>query len=485
MKQLIITLALILSTCIISAENSKRNFGVDERYEFTSIVWKLADAPEYNQCHVPTYDIAVDKYFKRYKKHALIEHCKEIRKYYGVSYDAIATSTSYITIENGRVKVRDGFDVKNISTIDQRWTPETFSKYVELLDKFYRKSKFGKFFLSQKPLYDEAEASFDSVIMSTAINLPWFKAFFGQEPTSYRINLCINNGGSSYGGLSEEGVDIAILFGCCSSRPNAIAMYQESTSHIVFHELMHAFANPIAAKYVKEFEASTTLIYPYVKYELTQAAYSRSSIVLEWLTRISTLMYMRDNGSSEQEIDMIIKGDHAQGFVWQADAYAFMSKFDNNRAKYPTFESFIPELVVFLDSVANNMDKYVNTSRTVPEIVSVTPESNSTFKYSEIDTFVVEIKFSEKMEVGVSINFLADDEDKANKVISEEFAKYDTDWIFNDFARWTDPYTMQLRITKDLLIRSKCTGFHLLRYFKSLEGINLKEDVIVNYTFEK
>jgi len=48
-------------------------------------------------------------------------------------------------------------------------------------------------------------------------------------------------------------------------------------------------------------------------------------------------------------MDYYLKDEVKAGFVWTEDAGNFLKTYENNRDKYPTFESFFPEFVDFLN----------------------------------------------------------------------------------------------------------------------------------------
>ena len=258
-KILVSIILFSLSVCSVQASQCV----VDPRYEFVSIVWRLVGVNEYNKCQIPAYCEAIDSYFEPYKSDTLLMHCVQIRRKHRIAYDAIASATAVLEIKHNRIKVIDGFSVDSIATIDKRWTPEAFKEYVRLLDKFYRKSKFNKFFVSQRPLYAAAEAAADSIIFGRDVDLTWFKKFFGQELSSYKVFLSINNGYCNYGGLKEPGVNVAALLGGCYLKEGVLS-YNDRVAEILTHEFMHAFANPLAVKYKTGFDTITDKIYPFV-----------------------------------------------------------------------------------------------------------------------------------------------------------------------------------------------------------------------------
>ncbi len=478
-KLSIVFMTLLLMVSVAAFGKSESKACVDERFEFTSIVWRLAEAQEYSQCAVPVYKVAIDKYFEKYKKHALIKYCKEIRKDYGVAYDAIASAAAYIEIEDRRVRMREGFVAESIINVDKRWTPETFAKYVELLDKFYRKTKFDKFYASQKPIYDEAEKNFEDMVLHSSLGLDWFKGFFGEEPESYMIYLCINNGPSNYGGTNAPGYDVAAVMGCAYTTSKHYVTYSPSAMNIVLHEFMHTFANPIADKYVSETKVITEMIFPYIKEQLYSGAYDEGAIMYEWFTRLATIMYMKDAGNY-RAVEMLITGDITAGFLWQRDAVEKMKEMEANREKYPTFESFVPELITFLESVADDMDKYMEQF-VAPEVVDVSPEIGSVIDCEGMETLNITVKFSEPMSQGnMHINPISEYPDEVWIEMLKEMNEGVEAW--SEGFKWVDSQTFVIDLPMKYMNELKLSGFLFVGSgFKSHNGMPMKEDVEVKY----
>lgn len=486
-KQTIISLLVLLFSASISANNNNITFGVDERYEFSGIVWKLAGAQGYDKCLVPVYVEAVDDYFKDYMNHPLIEYCKELRAKQSIAHSAVSQGAMFMELVDGRVKIREGYDANDITLASYRWTPESYVRYLELMDSFYVETKFHEFFESQNYIYSEAEDFFEQFMMRIiSKNYPWFDSYFGTEDNTTHINLGIMNGPNNYAVIGDKDYDICLLFGCCFSykEKNKVAIYHTNTTNIVAHEMIHNLANPIAEKYTEEFDSAITRIYPYVKNNLYLNAYDRETLLGEWFTRLLTLMYAKDNGYGDNFVAGLIKQDSTEGFVWQKAAFAYMDKFVENRDKYPLIEDFVPELVTFLDTLSYNIDQYIDVSFDAPRVISVTPDTNAVYYYADIDTFVVEIVFSEKMQFCTAFGLLAEDPEAATKVLSDECAKHDINWIFNDLVRWEENQkVMQIRILKQVLIDSKCTGIRLTNGYQSIMGVHL-EEMFLNYNFK-
>ena len=78
MKKLFATLLISLTCPAIFSQNIVLNPVVDERSELLSIVFRLADSPEYMNSDIKRYTDDIDNYFKTYKNDELIKFVRKI-----------------------------------------------------------------------------------------------------------------------------------------------------------------------------------------------------------------------------------------------------------------------------------------------------------------------------------------------------------------------------------------------------------------------
>jgi len=74
------------------------------------------------------------------------------------------------------------------------------------------------------------------------------------------------------------------------------------------------------------------------------------SVMYETAVRACVVSFLRQSIASPEFIDYCIKKEARHGFVWVEDMGDFLNKYESNRDKYPTFESFFPEFVKHLDT---------------------------------------------------------------------------------------------------------------------------------------
>ena len=55
---------------------------------------------------------------------------------------------------------------------------------------------------------------------------------------------------------------------------------------------------------------------------------------------------------AEQKVFQVAQSHERGGFVWIKDAGDFLQTYESNRDQYPTFESFFPKFIDFMDQYA-------------------------------------------------------------------------------------------------------------------------------------
>ena len=72
------------------------------------------------------------------------------------------------------------------------------------------------------------------------------------------------------------------------------------------------------------------------------------SVVYETAVRACVASFVRSSVIDPGYMDHFLKREVKHGFVWTEEMGDFLKTYENNRDKYPTFESFFPEFVTFL-----------------------------------------------------------------------------------------------------------------------------------------
>lgn len=466
---------------------------VSELYEFHGIVWHLVgDNTGFTNTSIPEYMASVDSFFHDYRNHKLIEFCRELSDHNQVAFSAVTQAASHTEIFDGGIRIKDGFNPDSIVNFDYRWSPENFCRYVSLADSFYRETDFHDFFQLQGYLYSEAERWFYTIIGKYLPDGDWFENHFGRKHERCFINLGLINS-ANYAIIDCDLADkneVAMLFGCAwtyDSRPDFYypVFYHHGTALVVLHEIMHSYINPLVDEHKALFDSAVGRIYPHVSLRLV---YSNNgdpeAITKEGFTRLFTLYAASEFGYQHEFLDTQLSSDSAIGLPWQRNALSFLDNFNNNRDKYPNIGDFMPELAHFLDTVADNLHHYTRVNFGHPTVMRVSPDTNAVYHYCDIDTFEIEVEFSDDMKYCIAFGLVGEENDSiTNSFLHKEINKHGYSWMFVKLNPWINLRTMQIRLPKQLLIESRATGVRITRAYTNGLDMPLEHEVILKYKF--
>lgn len=354
MKKAIILLSALI-VCTFPCYSQQVTASVDERFELTSIVFRLAGVnKEYQKCDFEQYANDIDQYFAPYADHELLEYIRELRTKTPIAYDAIPTSTSLLEIKNGHIVRAQKYRNTDIAELDPRWNEEFFTHYIKLLNRFYRESDFHSFFTSHEELYRLVEEKMNTAVLKE-INFNWFDSFYGIPfaEQDIKIYLSITNGPNNYA------VNDCVLIGipATENQPNINFAFTYTCTYTLMHELNHHYTTPLMDKYWPQMEKAAMLIYPYVKEEMARIAYRNAKTTFyEWLTNLFTIMYYKEMWPTSNFADVRTRLDMNKGFIWMKRSVEFMENFYQNRIRYNFIEAFMPQLAFFLDFTATNFE---------------------------------------------------------------------------------------------------------------------------------
>lgn len=346
MRILFLSFVFITISFIVNAQQVTTK--VDERVELMCVVFRLAEASEYMNDDVEIYTNKIDSYFSLYKNHELIEYTLNLRNYYGIGYDAVMSLATHLEIKNREITLNPKFDIKKI---DWRWHQDSLPKYMNLLNDFYQKSEFDKFFKSNSEFYQNVENTFKTQVTDN-VHIDWFENFFGTKaPKSFNLVIGLLNGGGNYGAHPEYlngEQDIYSIVGCWQvDSLNGMPEFSPYLTGLVAHEFSHSFTNPLIYKFYNELYPQAEIFFNLVKEVIEDQSYgSARTFLIETLVRACELKYKvkySDNPAKTEQQELC--RELSDGFLWVDTLYHSLSFYEKNRNKYPTLESFMPEIV--------------------------------------------------------------------------------------------------------------------------------------------
>ncbi len=327
---------------------------VDERIELLSIVFRLADSREYSSKSFPNYIKNIDEHFKYYKNHELIRYIKKKLRKKGIGYDAVM----YMAIS-----ISDKYPFQPIVPFthkipEERWGKQSASKFLHLLNRFYKDSDCEKFFKNNETLYQTASVNFIKVYDELDIN--WYQKFYGEKPKGeFRIVNGLGNGSGNYGPsiTIDDKEFIYAIMGTWSVDSLGIPKYEvDDYFPTLLHEFNHSFVNHIVERYHSELSKSGEKIFNVLKDKMESQAYGIwLTMYAEAVVRAGVIKYLKDHNYPNEFIESELNDEINRGFLWTDKLVLELERYDKNRDIFPTLESFMPELVNFFNEISNNI----------------------------------------------------------------------------------------------------------------------------------
>lgn len=466
--------ALLSITCIYA---STKVF-VNECQELSAITWRLAGCEEYNTRISSQYLSEIETYFADFKGHPVMDFIREMRAGKDtvnvVAYNSVPMSGAILSISKGKVKINPDVNLTEyIQNNDPRWTEENLRKYVKLLDDFYRRSKFRKFYEGQSELYasyiEDMEALCQNIIKED-----WFLQFYGMELPEITVIVSPASGINNYA-LNEDMMNamgnsgIGALMGV-TYNPQKSGINQGSTTQILIHEISHYFTNQIFfPEYTERLTAAGAKIFDHLSEPLTTVGYGAPQIICpEYLNDLCRMMYSKEvlGGSLTKEI----RESCRRGFIWAGEGVKYMENFTEKREQYASFSDFMPQLAGFMEGIADNIEAMKKDFYTPPHIVSSYPANGSTVS-SNISEII--FRFSQPMETGITAIEL---NEEAELFIDDTW--YDTHDDEPEY--WKDEYTYVIRVGKKLE-PGKTYGVIVPTTLYNSNGVNLNKDYVYSF----
>ncbi|MFC1794235.1 DUF4932 domain-containing protein [Planctomycetota bacterium] len=358
---------------VYRANVGKITIEVDPRVELIGIVFRLAGNPEYNDGTLKQYAKAIERHFGDFDGHPVVKMAVQLRNTRLMSCDGPMSLAVHIDRNYRLRKTAEEWP----STLDYRWEKQETAEFLEKLRQFAVETKFDEFFKAQGPIYEQGIRPCENVMAQKEVVTDqngmvfkkilsmdfgaWLSEFFGVENTGdLRLVLGFVNGFANYGARFEDGQtsEKYAIVGMRPFDPANTVIFLPGQIGLVAHEFCHSFTNPVVEKYMDQMQPAGEKLFAAHGPTLRTRGYQKwESVMHETAVRACVVSFIRRSVVDPGFMDYHLKGQAKHGFVWIEDAGNLLKTYENNPDKYPTFESFFPEFVDFLNEYTSKTAK--------------------------------------------------------------------------------------------------------------------------------
>ena len=332
---------------VYRANVGKITIEVDPRVELISIVFRLAGSPEFNDGTLRPYAKAIERQFGDFDNHPVVKMAAQLRNTRLMSCDGPMSLAVHIDRNLRLRKTTEEWP----DTLDYRWEKDETDEFLEKLRQFAAETKFDEFFKAQRDIYETGIQSCKDLICS--LNLEkWLGDFFGvKQYGDLKLVLGFVNGFYNYGRrfADDRTSEKYAIIGMRPFDPANTVMFRPMQIGTTVHEFCHSFVNPVVDKYMDRLQPAGERLFTAHGPAMRMGGYQKwESIMHETVVRACVASFVR-HAFEPVYTDYYLKDEAKAGFVWTEDMSNFLKKYESNRDKYPTFESFFPEFVDFLN----------------------------------------------------------------------------------------------------------------------------------------
>jgi hypothetical protein len=357
MKLTTIAALLLLAPAAVSpAEAGEPRSGkrftvqVDHRVELFSILFRLAGVREYGRAPDTPYTRAVDAHFEAFREHPAVLASRDLHTTKSIGYNAPMDLAVHLDSASS-LEPAVPLD-PHPRRLDSRWRKVAIGPYLAKVQAFARASKFGAFMASQRAYHRKVEARLAAVLEGEDPTR-WLDGFFGPKP-GVRVVLVpgLLNGPNGYGCsvvFPGGGEIISPILGLGRWLAKDTPAYEDRQGLVsyLFHEVAHAYVNPIVDAHAGILEPVAAPVYRTVREQMKRQAYGSWRIMMyESGVRAATALFLRDR-FGPQAAQREIGRDEARSFLWMQPLVDLLDRYRGERDRYGDFAAFMPEVAAF------------------------------------------------------------------------------------------------------------------------------------------
>lgn len=346
MKLLLLTLGL---TSALLAHAQLQKPTVDRRVELMAIVARLAEFREYNDSSYLAYVTAIHDHFDAFRDHPAVKMARFIRDSIGVGYSDVMDLAIHLKQDLTP-------DIPFTDEVPGRWGKHWADTMAVLLRQFYKDSKADAFFREMEPVYDRCVKGYQAIF--DRLDAGWYQKYYGVAPhTRFHVVLGVGNGGGNYGPKvvypdgREDAYAIEGVYTMDSTRQPVFPRGEYLP--ILIHEFNHSFVNYLSDRNRAALRNAGDRLFDTVQQVMMAQAYTGWQVMEnEALVRASVVRYLGDHPADGIPPGVQITDEVAfHGFAWMRELVDLLGAYEADRKRYPTLESFMPEIIRFYDTL--------------------------------------------------------------------------------------------------------------------------------------
>ena len=326
----------------------------DPRVELFSILSHLAGYPEYNMGQIASYEKDIEAHFGSFREHAAVVLMRRLREERNIGFDAVMNLAIRVTDASG-LQESSSFDTLQ-SDLDPRWRLEDARAVLEQARRFVKDTRFEEFWQAHRSLYELTETRMRQ-LLAKEIDLAWFDRFFGQRPAGDLLVIPgLVNGGACYGlKLKREdgSEDLYAVMGAWLKDEAGQPLFDESLTPFIVHEFAHSYVNHVVEKHRQELGGAGEQVYQAVAEPMRKQAYDNwKTMIDESLVRAAVVRYLAAHKGPDTASGEIEEQETNRAFLWMSELAALLAQYEASRERYPTLDSFLPEVVSYYRGLA-------------------------------------------------------------------------------------------------------------------------------------
>ena len=369
------------------ASRPKLEARVSARVELMSLIFRLAENPEYNQpLSKSPYSDEADAHFGTFRDHAAVKLARELRAKNGVSYDAVMSMA--VHLEDAKdLKMRIPLE-SSPARLDKRWSPDETREFLEKAREFVKDTDFGEFCQQHRRLY-EAAAQRMTKTLGERDYVGWFDKFFGQRPgAKLYVIVGLLNGPCNYSSgieFPDGREEICPVIGADKFDDEGLPVFGGGNAPTIAHEFCHSYTNPLVDKHAEKLRPAGERIFKGCESAMREQAYGDwRTMMRESLVRACVVRFLRET-EGEKAAQAESQDDQRRGFLWVGKLSEVLSEYESQRERYATFDAFMPRVAEFFDGYAK---EYEDLMARAPKVVRMIPANGAT----DVDPNLAEIK---------------------------------------------------------------------------------------------